>query len=108
MKLAVEAYQPFVRGCLAAALYVNDVLQLTVLPYLVGRQHIFFRQDNARPHIARRAVDLFQEAGSSVATSFSEQANFDHLILPMLRHAQECTQAIHFTGTFLMRCTQKQ
>lgn len=56
----------FIRGSMTAARYVEDVLQTTLLPYLDGRPHVLFQQDNARPHIARRTMDFLQEAGVNV------------------------------------------
>ena len=56
----------FIRGSMTATHYVSDVLQTTLLPYLDGRPHVLFQQDNARPHIARRTRVFLQEAGVNV------------------------------------------
>lgn len=40
------------------ARYVDNILQITLLAYLDGRPHVFFQHGNARPHIARRTMEI--------------------------------------------------
>ena len=54
----------FFDGNMNADVYVEDVLIPYVVPYahFIG-ENFLFMQDNARPHIARRVLDFFDEVG---------------------------------------------
>lgn len=47
-------------------LYIGDVLQIIVLPYLHGHPHVLFQEDNARPYFARRNMEFLHETGFNV------------------------------------------
>ena len=55
-----------IRGSVTAARYVDVVLQTTLLSYLDRHPNVLFQQDNARPHIAHRAIDFLQVAAANV------------------------------------------
>ncbi|GFW79974.1 transposable element Tcb1 transposase [Trichonephila clavipes] len=52
---------PLVRnaGTLNSQRYISEVLEPVALPYLQGLVTAIFRQDNARPHVARIAQRFF-------------------------------------------------
>ena len=54
----------FFKKNMNADVYVKDV----IIPYVVSYTHFIgenflFMQDNARPHVARRVLDFFNEVG---------------------------------------------
>ncbi|CAH2018799.1 unnamed protein product, partial [Acanthoscelides obtectus] len=50
----------FIRGNMNAQRYIHEVLEPHLLPYLDTLADPTFQQDNARPHVARVTIDLFQ------------------------------------------------
>ena len=38
--------------------YIDEVLQPVVVPFMAGRRHLIFQQDNAKPHTARLTQDF--------------------------------------------------
>ncbi|GFV62290.1 transposable element Tc1 transposase [Trichonephila clavipes] len=45
-----------IRGTLTAKWYVNDILRIVLLPFLLQYPGLIFQQDNARPHTTRVAM----------------------------------------------------
>ncbi|CAH1994372.1 unnamed protein product [Acanthoscelides obtectus] len=50
----------FIRGNMNAQRYIHEVLEPHLLPYLDTLADPTFQQDNARPHVARVTIDVFQ------------------------------------------------
>ena len=53
----------FIRGSMTALRYIQEVLRPLLLPFLETLANPLFQQDNARPHVARDALDFFEASG---------------------------------------------
>lgn len=62
--IAYDSRSPlvFIHGNMTARRYIQEVVEPHLLPYLRGHLEPIFKQDNARPHIARVALDFFEES----------------------------------------------
>ncbi|GFT28652.1 transposable element Tcb2 transposase [Trichonephila clavipes] len=59
--IGYHSLTPLVRiaGILNSQLYIFEVLEPVILPYLQGLATAIFQQDNARPHVARIVQSFF-------------------------------------------------
>ncbi|GFS76512.1 transposable element Tc1 transposase [Trichonephila clavipes] len=57
--ISFDSRKPLVgiRGTLTAQRYVNDILGIVLLPFLLQYPDFIFQQDNAKPHTARVAIN---------------------------------------------------
>ena len=56
----------FICGNMTGALYIDDVLQSGLLPYIEDLQNVLFQQHNARPHIVHKTTQFLEDAGVDI------------------------------------------
>ncbi|RZC32058.1 DDE 3 domain containing protein [Asbolus verrucosus] len=52
----------FIQATMTAQQYIQEVLELVVVPYLQDIPNALYQQDNARPHVARVSPEWLEQA----------------------------------------------
>lgn len=81
-----------VQGSIAAAFYVGNVLQTTLLTYLECCPGVSFLQDHACLNIARRTADSLQEVGIDVLPRPRRSPDLNAIDGVRLPHSQKLLQ----------------